>query len=127
MLVNEPGHYTIHMSQGGSFSLMFTWKDSNGDLVDLTSCSGKLPIFKKIKIPTAPFESLELAYTFETSPGSGMTLGDSAGTILLEATADDTAGFEWEDAVYDLYITFTGGDVTRLLDGHVVLAARLGG
>jgi hypothetical protein len=50
--------------------------------------------------------------------GSGITLGGTAGSIILEATATTTAGVPSGQYVYDLELVTGGGYVTRLLEGN---------
>jgi hypothetical protein len=50
--------------------------------------------------------------------GSGITLGGTAGSIILEATAITTAGVPSGQYVYDLELVTGGGYVTRLLEGN---------
>jgi hypothetical protein len=50
--------------------------------------------------------------------GTGITLGGTAGSIILEATATTTAGVPSGQYVYDLELVTSGGYVTRLLEGN---------
>jgi hypothetical protein len=49
--------------------------------------------------------------------GSGITLGGTAGTILINATATTTAGVATGQYVYDLELVSGGSAVTRLIQG----------
>jgi len=49
--------------------------------------------------------------------GSGITLGGTAGTILINATAATTAGVATGQYVYDLELVSGGSAVTRLIQG----------
>jgi hypothetical protein len=50
--------------------------------------------------------------------GSGITLGGTVGSIILEANATATAALDSGQYVYDLELVTNGGYVTRLLEGN---------
>lgn len=47
------------------------------------------------------------------------------GTILLSIPADDTARLDLADAVYDVIIEHSNGEVRRLLQGKVTVSAAV--
>jgi hypothetical protein len=49
--------------------------------------------------------------------GSGIVLGGTAGTIAVAVTSTQSAAIPAGSFAYDLEITSSGGEVTRLLQG----------
>lgn len=105
------GNYDITIEQGATFSLVFTWRDSAGSLVNVTGYSARMQVRKS---PSSPTVLLDLSTT-----GGGITLGGTNGTITLSASAATTAALSPSPAVYDLEMVSPGGVVTRLLAGKV--------
>ena len=125
-IVSRPGHYNFVVNQGATFRLLLTWKDENGDPTDLTNATASLVISKIQKLPGQS----DVQQVLELTDQSGLTLGDDAGTILIEMDDVTTAGIDWDTdharGVYDLYVTLQDATVTRLLDGSVILERKLG-
>jgi hypothetical protein len=53
--------------------------------------------------------------------GTGITLGGTAGSILIEATATQTAGILAGPYVYDLEMVSPASVVTRLVEGTIIV------
>jgi hypothetical protein len=53
--------------------------------------------------------------------GTGITLGGTAGSILIEATATQTAGIIAGPYVYDLEMVSPASVVTRLVEGTIIV------
>jgi hypothetical protein len=53
------------------------------------------------------------------TPGSGLTLGGSAGTIQIKRTPGQISAWTFENATYQLSKTSSGGDVDLLLIGSI--------
>lgn len=99
--------YDIFCEQGATLSLALTYRDSDGDLVNLTGYTARLQVR----------ESVNAASTLVSlTSSSGITLGGSAGTIQITLSATTTAGLPKGTYVYDLELV-SGGTVTRLLKG----------
>jgi hypothetical protein len=63
---------------------------------------------------------------FEASTTNGLiVLGGTDGTIALTIPASDTGGFTWLKGVYDLNLASSGGVVTRLLQGSVLVSPEV--
>lgn len=101
-------NYPFVCPQGATFDIELTWKDGNGDPVDLTDCDAALQVR-----PT--YSSAAALIDIQT--GDGITLGGIDGTIHLVVEAAITAAVPPGNYVYDLKIIFPGGEVTRLLQG----------
>jgi hypothetical protein len=69
-------------------------------------------------------QSSTILYEASTANGA-IVLGGTAGTITLTIPASATAGFTWIKGVYDMNLTSSGGIVTRLLQGTVVVSPEV--
>lgn len=105
------GTYDITIEQGSTFTRTVTWRDENDALVNLTGYSARLQMRESVDA-TSTFLSL--------TSGSGITLGGTAGTIVILISATDTAALT-QGGVYDLELVSGAGLVTRLLQGSVDL------
>lgn len=100
--------WDITADQGTSFSLIFTWLQSDAQTpVNISGYSAAMQVRS---------EAGTLLASFSTGSG-GITLGGSAGTITLSAAPSTTTGWTFGAGVYDLQMTDGSGDVTTLLAG----------
>ena len=106
--------YDITIEQGATFSLLITYRDTAGALVDLTGYTAKMDIRTAV--------GGSLIKTISTASG-GITLGGAAGTITLAISATDTAAIT-SNGVYDLELT-SGSTVTRLIQGGMTLSREV--
>lgn len=111
------GRYDILCEQGATFRRTITWRTgaAPGTLVNLTGYTAKL----QARHPQTGVLLVELTHT------SGITLGGSAGTIVLLISATATNLYTPDNYVYDLELTSSGGEVTRLLEGHWVVPVQV--
>jgi len=101
--------YNFTINQGETFSKLITWRDSAGDLINLTGYTARMDLRRK---PTDAASLLSL-----TTANSRITLGGAAGTITLLVSAADTALLSGT-YVYDLELV-NGSVVKRLLQGQI--------
>jgi len=115
------GVYNLCINQGATFERTFIWNvgtcccDTVGSApgpVDLTGYTAAMQIRAFVN-PTAPL------YYDATSH---LTLGTTNGEINLYIPASDTETFTWWKGFYDLLLTDSSGNVTRLLQGEVMVA-----
>lgn len=106
----EPGTLNLTMYQGASWDYTLTWTTS-GTPVNLTNYTARMQVRA-----SHPDQSTVLSLT----SGSGITLGGTAGTILLEASPTTTAGVASGQYVYDLELVSPGSAVTRLVEGTFI-------
>jgi hypothetical protein len=111
------GTYNLCINQYATYTKIFTWLaglcgcltvGSEPSPVDLTGYTANLQI--------RPYP-LSTVILYDAS--THIVLGGTAGTITLTIPATDTAGFTWSKGVYDLILTDSSGNVTRLLEGTV--------
>lgn len=103
--------HDIEIDAGETFELQVLWRDSDGDLINLTGYSARMHIRRAVDA-----DDIDV----ELTSGSGITLGGTAGTIDIEiddATTSDLSG----DYVYDLKLESGGGVVKRVIQGAVTV------
>jgi len=118
--MQAPGELNLTMYQGASWDYTLTWTTTSGSVttpVDLTGYTARMQV-RETQSSTATILSL--------TSGSGITLGGTAGTILLEASATTTAGIATSQTpqnqfVYDLELVSGAGYVTRLVEGNFLI------
>ena len=110
----QPGSLDFLMPKGSTFSRTLTWKTGKPlALVNLTNYTARM----KAR-PTVASDTVVL--DLSTSNGK-ITLGGTAGTITLSLTATETAAITQNSLSYDLELVSAGGEVTRLVEGQIVL------
>jgi hypothetical protein len=110
--------YDLEIKQGATLSIVATWKDSAGTAINLTSYTARLSVRETYSSSTS-------ILTLTTENG-GISLGGSAGTITLSASATTTAALTAPfSGVYDLELVSGGGVVTRLLEGAATVSPEV--
>lgn len=115
------GTYNFTIEQGTTVDKQITWKDPNGNPINLTGFTARMQIRSSVSSPT-------ILHEFTTENG-GITLGGATGVIHILASATVTAGWSWPanpsqvlaSGVYDLELVSPTGVVTRLIEGTVTL------
>lgn len=108
-----PGKHSFTLYQGTTLRKVFTW--TVDDLpVDLTGFTGAAQL-RKSAGDTAV--ALDL-----NSDNGGIIVDGPAGQITMYATAEETQLLVAEKYVYDLEITDTLGDVSRLVEGVITIS-----
>lgn len=103
------GLYTLTIEQGATLSLVLTYKDSSGNLVNLTGYTARMSL-------RSTFDAAAAILSL-TTENSRISLGGAAGTITLTVSATDTAALTApQSGVYDLELV-SGSTVTRLIQG----------
>ena len=98
----------LYIDQGADFSTTISLTDSNGDVLSLTGYSALGQIRKT-------YGSSTVAATFGTS------LTAATGQITLTLTDTVTGGMSSGRYVYDIIITDSSGDKTRILEGQATI------
>lgn len=101
------GRYTIQAEQGATLELRLTWRDSEGDPIDLSTYSARMEVRRA---PGAGDALISIA------DGDGITL-DSSGHIDIEIDAETMSDCPAGDLRYDIEVESAGGKVTRVLEG----------
>ena len=109
--------YHLNIEQGATFTRTITWKDSTGAPVNLTGYTARMQIRERVESSTA---------LVSLTSSSGITLGGVAGTIVITITSTQTDSLpNMKKGVYDLELVSSGGVVTRLLQGEVVVSPQV--
>ena len=95
--------------QGATFSLSITWTNPDGTPINITGASAKMQV-------RATKTSSNVILEASTTNGR-ITLGGSAGTVIFNIPASVTSLLSVGQYVYDLNITDSSGNITRLLEG----------
>jgi hypothetical protein len=111
------GVYDLEIEQGETFNPVLTWTDSTGALVNVTGYTARMQIRRSADATAA---LLEL-----TTANGRITLGGVAGTITFSVSATDTAALPSGIFRYDLELVSSGGVVTKLLKGDVVVSQEI--
>jgi|TARA_B100000927_G_scaffold288949_1_gene284543 hypothetical protein len=98
----------LFIDQGADFSTTISLTDSNGEILSLTGYTAIGQIRKT-------HGSSSIAATFGTS------LVAATGQITLTLTDTVTAAMDSGRYVYDVLITDSSGDKTRILEGHATI------
>lgn len=106
--MQAPATLNLVCYQGASFDYSLTWR-TNGTAVNLTGYSARMQVRESYDSGTA---------VVSITAGTGITLGGTAGSIILELGPTTTAGVPSGQYVYDLELITSGGYVTRLLEGN---------
>lgn len=109
--MQNPAIYNVTMYQGATFDLSLTW-NVNSSPVNLTGYTSRMQVRSSFDSDTA---------ILNLTSGSGITLGGTTGTILINATAATTAGVATGQYVYDLELVSGGSAVTRLIQGTFIV------
>jgi len=107
--MQTPGKLNLVAYQGASWDYTLTWL-AGGTPVNLTGYQARMQVRESYDAST-PILSL--------TAGTGITLGGTAGTIYLEASATTTAAFDGvpnKQYIYDLELENAGIE-TRLVEG----------
>jgi hypothetical protein len=111
----EAQRVNLVINQGAKFDQTILVRDrTTGDVRDLTGHTARMQ---------ARLNRSDASELFDLTSGDGLTLGGIDGTIRIVIPATDTAGYTWDQGVYDLKIIPASGpdDAERVLQGYVVV------
>ena len=98
----------LYIDQGADFSTTLYLTDSNGDVLNLTDYTALGQVRKT-------YGSSTIAATFTLS------LVAATGQVTVTLTDVQTAALTSGRYVYDILITDSSGDKTRILEGHATV------
>ena len=125
------GKYSFTIEQGATVDFEISYKDSNGDPIDLTGYQARMQLR-----PSPGSSTLYLTLSSSLDPcgtglnlsGSGGTNPPTSGTIGIYISAVSSSLLDFDLASYDLEISSGSGNcyiVTRLLEGKVKLSRNV--
>jgi len=120
------GKYSFAIEQGSTVDFEISYKDSNGDPIDLTDYQARMQIR-----PSKGSETVYLTLSSSLADdGTGLNMSGStglnpptSGTIGIYISANSSSLLDFNEAAYDLEIV-TGSVypiVTRLIEGSIKL------
>ncbi|MGV1045482.1 hypothetical protein [Limnohabitans sp.] len=110
------GIYKMLLAQGATFNLALTYRDPAGVLIDLTGYSADLRV--AVSKGEAP--------VLQANTGNGQIVIDGPlGVVMLDLPAALTATLTPGQYVYQLDLTSPGGQVTRLLEGALLVDGQV--
>lgn len=110
-----PGYFDFTCWQGADFDQTFT-VSQNGSAINWTGYTAALQV-REAADSSATLLSL--------TSGSGITLGGTAGTVLVAITNAQSAAVPAGSYAYDLELTSSGTQITRLLQGAFNVIAQV--
>lgn len=113
----EPADYNIKCPQGATFDKTFTIT-VNGARLNLTGYTAAMQVRET-------YDSISTLLSLASGNGSGITLGGTAGTILVSVASTATTALAPGYYSYDLEITSGGGVTDRLLEGKFVVTPQV--
>ena len=124
------GKYSFTIEQGATYRFGIEYTDSSGSYIDLQGYDAKMQIrsdyadnsknklFATLNLVTSSVGQTGSYLLFSGSAGTGSAAAIS-GAIQVYLHADTTAGFNFEEAVYDIEL-YSGDEVYRLLEGTIL-------
>lgn len=106
------GRLDITIEIGATYELSLTWKDANDNPIAMSGYTAKM------QIKDRPGGTTLITLT----DASGISLGDSDGSIYITIDSAVTSTFALSKAVYDLKITDTSNKTRRLIQGQVIFS-----
>ena len=104
----------FEIDQNTTFSFIVEYKDNNGDPIALTSASAKMQV-RDTK------GGSKLAFTL-SSPTSGIVIDQPAGKLTVTMNAAQTNSLFYPKSSYDIMVTDSNGNRTKLLEGYITLS-----
>jgi len=98
----------IFIDQGTDFSITVDVTDTSGGALDMTGYSAAAQIRKT-------YGSSSVSSTFSTS------IAEATGQVTLSLTDTQTTALESGRYVYDLNVTSSGGQTTRVVEGQAIV------
>lgn len=110
-----PGNYNITVWQGADYDKTFT-VTQNDTPINWSGYTAQMQV-RESADATATLLSL--------TNGSGITLGGTAGTILVAITNAQSSAIDAGPYSYDLELISNGGTITRLLQGSFTVVGNV--
>ena len=121
----------LHINQGATWFYTYVWRDSAGSLIDLTGYSARMSIRDRVGGTLYAYLS-----SGSDADGGTITLGGAGGTVTLSMTANESRNLEGAASLlssiryirdrtlrlfYDLELVSAADEVTRVLEGRILV------
>jgi len=103
--------YNISLDAGADYTKTFLWKDSNGNLNNLTGYTARMKARPALGSSTTTLDM--------TTANGKIVLGGGAGTVQIIISSADSTTLTQPVYFYDLEVVSGGSVVTRLLEGQI--------
>ena len=107
--------YHLRINQGETFQVAIPVLDENGTQVDLSGMTARGQIRARTADATVLHEW--------TLVNSGLAFDTN--NVVLKVPAATSSAWAWRVAEYDLELTDGDGNVTRLVEGHVIISPEV--
>lgn len=105
--------YNTIIDQGATWSLLVTYKDPNGNPINITGATAAM------QLRTSPLANT-YALSLTTSNG-GIAISGPSGQLSISASATQTGNLKPQKYTYDLEL-YLGQQVIRLLEGTILVS-----
>lgn len=103
----------LEIPQGTTFRYEFYYVDSAKAIVPLTGYTARCQFRSEVTSPAEFFEA--------TTENGGLTIDGAAGKVTLYIAPDTSSAWTVYDGSYDLEIIAPNTDVTRIIQGNVII------
>jgi hypothetical protein len=107
--------FDLRINQGETFVLDIPVYDENGDPANLTGNTVRGQIRSHAAAPT-------VLYAWTTT---ALNLAFGGSGVVLSVPAADSSAWTFRTGAYDIELQDTAGNVTRLVEGHVVVQPEI--
>jgi hypothetical protein len=108
------GQKNWEVDQNTTFTFIVEYKDSDGDPVDITGSTAKMQV-RDTK------GGSKLAFSL-TSPSGGITIDGPNGKLTIKITPTQTNKLFYPKSSYDIMLTDSNLNKTKLLEGFMTLS-----
>ena len=109
------GQKNFEVDQNATFSFIIEYKDNNGLAIDLTGASAKMQV-RDTK------GGSKLAFTLTSPSTGGITIDPLLGKITLKMTPTQTSKLFYPKSSYDIMLTDSNSNKTKLVEGFLSLS-----
>lgn len=103
--------FDLRINQGETFRVAIPVLNENGGVADLTGMTARAQVRSYAAAPTVLHEW--------TTTNAGLAF--DVDEVVLTVPAATSSAWSWRTAAWDLELVDTDGNVTRLVEGHVVV------
>ena len=108
------GQKNWEIDQNTTFTFTIEYKDENDAPIDLTDCSAKLQVHDTKG-------GSKLAFSL-TSPAGGIIIDEPNGRLTIKMTPTQTNKLFYPKSSYDIMLTDSNLNKTKLLEGFITLS-----
>jgi len=109
------GQKNWEVDQNTTFSFILEYKDPDGSPISLTGASAKMQV-RDTK------GGSKLAFTLTSPSTGGITIDAALGTLTIKMTPTQTNKLFYPKSSYDLMLTDSNLNKTKLLEGFITLS-----